>query len=70
MNKLGFEEINRHSVGNETYQPCEENEESQVERISTNLRDDFYITVDEDYKRLAHFFWNPNYTTFHTKQDL
>ena len=59
LNELGFDEANLHSVGNETYQPCEEDEESIVERISTHLRDNFEITIDEKDKRLARFFWNP-----------
>ena len=59
LNELGFDEANLHSVGNETYQPCEEDEESLVERISTHLRDNFEITIDEKDKRLARFFWNP-----------
>ena len=59
LNELGFNENTFQSIGNETYQPCEADEEFYINQISSYLNDEFGITVEDENRKLARFFWNP-----------
>ena len=59
LNELGFDEVSLQADGNETYRPCEEDENHYIEEISQYLENSFDIKVEEEDKRLARFFWNP-----------
>ena len=59
LNELGYDENSFQSIGNDTYQPCNENEEFYIRQMCDCISNEFDITIENEDKRLARFFWNP-----------
>ena len=59
IQELGFDEVTFDSIGNDTYKPCEENEEYYVDQISSTLLRRYGIKVEHENMCLPRIFWNP-----------